>query len=32
MVEIEYFGGNAVKITSNKQVAVVDPKRSHFWA
>ena len=30
MVEIEYFGGNAVKITSNKQVAVVDPKRSHF--
>lgn len=30
MVEIEYFGGNAVKITSNKQVAVVDPKRFHF--
>ena len=30
MVEIEYFGGNAVKITSNKQVAVIDPKRSHF--
>lgn len=30
MVEIEYFGGNAVKITSNKQVAVINPKRSHF--
>lgn len=30
MVEIEYFGGNAVKITSNKQAAVINPKRSHF--
>ncbi len=30
MVEIEYFGGNAVKITHNKQVLLFDPKRSHF--
>lgn len=30
MVEIEYGGGNALRITSNKQVAVIDPKRSHF--
>lgn len=30
MVEIEYYGGNAVKITSNKQVAVINPKRSHL--
>lgn len=30
MVEIEYYGGNAVKITSNKQIAVADPKRSHL--
>lgn len=30
MVEIEYFGGNAVKITSNKQSVMIDPKRSQF--
>lgn len=30
MIEIEYFGGNCVKIASREQVMVVDPKRSVF--
>ncbi|MGI6612290.1 MAG: MBL fold metallo-hydrolase [Candidatus Nanosyncoccaceae bacterium] len=30
MVEIEYFGGNCVKIISKDQTIVVDPKRSVF--
>lgn len=30
MVEIEYFGGNSLKITSNKQALVINPKRSMY--
>lgn len=30
MTEIEYFGGNCVKIISKEQTIVVDPKRSIF--
>lgn len=30
MTEIEYFGGNCIKITSKEQTIVVDPKRSVF--
>lgn len=30
MIEIEYFGGNAVKITNNKQSLIINPKRSQL--
>ena len=30
MTEIEYFGGNCIKITSREQALMVDPKRSVF--
>ncbi|MDO4871008.1 MAG: MBL fold metallo-hydrolase [Candidatus Saccharibacteria bacterium] len=30
MIEIEYFGGNSLKITSNKQSLVINPKRAMF--
>ena len=30
MITIEYFGGNCVKISSQNQAAIVDPKRSVF--
>lgn len=30
MIEIEYFGGNSVKITTPSQTVVADPKRSIF--
>ena len=29
MIEIEYFGGNSVKIIHNKQELIINPKRSH---